>query len=109
MAIFPDVLGNLGASQAVTESLGMVIIALALALPWRPPRLRFHCAAVRECRARVFRSCSPRHPHRLFDRLGLPLELLHPGEFHRFRLHRHSAWTAHALHRISSTVGSVVA
>src|SRR6266699_3352714 len=108
MAGFPDPRGNMGGSQAVTESLGMVILALALALPWRPPRLRFHRATVRERRPRDILASSPRHRHRLFGRLGLPLELVHPGEFHCFRLHRHSAGTGHALHRVSGPVGSVV-
>src|SRR2546430_6555481 len=107
MARLPDDHGDWGGGEASAESLGMVIVALALAVPRRPPRVCFHGAAMRERRPRNIRASPPRPRSRLFHRLGPPLGFLHLRKFHRFRLYRHSIGSRDPLHPIRTAVVSV--
>src|SRR5712692_1918297 len=89
--------GNLGGRE-------ILAVALVVALSRWAPRIRFHGAALRERRARLVRSPAPRQRHRLFHRLGPPLELFRSRQLHRLRLHRHSSGPSHPLHRICSAL-----
>src|SRR5207244_12291756 len=70
--------------KTVAESLGMVVVALALALSRRPPRVCFHGDDVRERRARNICTGPPRQRNRLFHRLGPPLEFFILASFLAF-------------------------
>src|SRR5437899_2790790 len=71
--------------EAAAESLGMVVVTLALAVPGRASFLHFHGPPLREHRACMFLASAPRQWCRLLHRVGPPLELLHRVKFHSFR------------------------
>ena len=93
--------------EAAAESLGMVVVTLALAVPGRASFLHFHGPPLREHRACMFLASAPRQWCRLLHRVGPPLELLHRGKFHRFRLHRHSVGPGNPFHSIRSAMVAV--